>query len=177
VVCVNGGGGSFYSLGGRFPPSLSMETSATAFEKIRMILPPKIWVPGRRPISAEPGGGKIGSPDGILEASAASHSTLTTSSSTSVATGAGASACGGGKSTRAAMDTVVTNAAASDSFSDSGARVATASLDSSMLRAEDFLHTAKVVVRIVINYEPTNCNRQSTRVLAVQTSLHSIFSP
>jgi hypothetical protein len=44
VVCVNEGGGeaSFYNLGCRFPPSLSMETTAIAFENIITIVPPEI---------------------------------------------------------------------------------------------------------------------------------------
>jgi hypothetical protein len=56
------------------------------------------------------------------------------------------------------MDTVVTNAAAPDSFSSSGAGVVTASPGSSMPRAEDFLHPGKAMIRKVIKYEPTNCN-------------------
>jgi hypothetical protein len=56
------------------------------------------------------------------------------------------------------MDIVVTNTTASDSFSGSGARATVASPGSSMLRAEDFLHLVKAIVRIVINYEPKNCN-------------------
>jgi hypothetical protein len=47
VVCVNGGEASFYTLQGQFPPSLRMETLATALEEIRMIFPPKIWQPGK----------------------------------------------------------------------------------------------------------------------------------
>jgi hypothetical protein len=37
------GEASFYTLQGRFPPSLCMETPATALEEIRMIFRPKIW--------------------------------------------------------------------------------------------------------------------------------------
>jgi hypothetical protein len=56
-VCVNEGGkASFYSLQGQFPPSLRMETLATAVEEIRMIFPPKIWQPGSHPSSDEPRG-------------------------------------------------------------------------------------------------------------------------
>jgi hypothetical protein len=53
-----GGGGeaSFYSLRGRFPPSVHMETLATAFKRIRMIFPPKIGQPRRHPGSTDPGG-------------------------------------------------------------------------------------------------------------------------
>ena len=43
VVCVvRVVGGPFYSLRGRFPPSLNMETCQTAIERIGSVFPPKL---------------------------------------------------------------------------------------------------------------------------------------
>jgi hypothetical protein len=53
---------------------------------------------------------------------------------------------------------LTSNAVASDSFSSSGLGEVAASPGSSMPREENFIHPAKATVRIVINYEPTNCN-------------------
>jgi hypothetical protein len=55
MVCVNEEGkATFYSLRGRFPPSLHMEILAAIIKKIRMIFPLKIGQPGRLPGSADP---------------------------------------------------------------------------------------------------------------------------
>jgi hypothetical protein len=91
--------------------------------------------------------GKISSPDRILGAgsytlgpSAAARSALTTFSLTSVAAGARDPVCGGGRSTRPAMATAITNAVASDPCS--GAELAAVSPSCSNSSAEDLLHTS-----------------------------------
>ena len=57
MVCVERVvGGPFYSLRGRFPPSLRMETWSTAFRRIRSSFPPKLSPFGCQVGSADPPG-------------------------------------------------------------------------------------------------------------------------